>query len=73
MYQPGGIVTNKSMAVSKFMGNPSIADGLQGKSMIGNKSIKKVEGHDFSKTVKTNFEQTINNLKTKPNQKVLED
>lgn len=72
MYQPN----NKSIAVSKVINNNSIT-GLQGKSMIGNSmlngSTRKVEGHDFSKTSKTNFEQTVNNLKNKPNQKVLED
>lgn len=53
MYQPN----QKSMAVSKVIGNNSIT-GLQGRSMINNSNInasKKVEGHDFSKTSKTNF------------------
>lgn len=74
MYQQGkpgqqtGIVANKSMAVSKLMG-----DGLAGKSMMPNKSIKKVEGQDLGKTTKSNFEQTVGNLKNKPNKKVLED
>lgn len=69
MYQPAN--NNKSTVVSKVLGNNSSL-GLQGKSMIGN-STRKVEGHDMAKTTKTNFEQTVQNLKSKPNQKVLED
>ena len=69
MYQPGN--NNKSTVVSKVLGNNSTL-GLQGKSMIGN-TTRKVEGHDMAKTTKTNFEQTVQNLKSKPNQKVLED
>ena len=69
----GGVIANKSMAVSKVMGGNSFVDGIGGKSILQNKSIKKVEGHDFGKTSKSNFEQTVNNLKNKPNQKVVED
>jgi hypothetical protein len=72
MYQPG-IVNNKSMAVSKVMGTSNLVEGVSGKSVLGSKLIKKVEGHDLGKTAKTNFEQTVNNLRNKPNQKVLED
>ena len=72
MYQQG-VVNNKSIAVSKLMGN-SLVDGLSGKSMLANnKSTRKVEGHDLGRTAKSNFEQTVHNLKSKPNQKVLED
>ena len=67
MYQPN----NKSMTTSKLLGSSSIG-GLQGKSMIA-PPTRKVEGHDLAKTTKTNFEQTVQNLKSKPNQKVLED
>jgi hypothetical protein len=67
MYQPG----NKSMVQSKVLGSSAIG-GLQGRSMIGNPT-RKVEGHDLAKTTKSNFEQTIQNLKSRPNQKVLED
>lgn len=67
MYQP----TNKSIVQSKVMGTSAIG-GLQGKSMVAN-TTRKVEGHDLAKTTKTNFEQTVQNLKSKPNQKVLED
>ena len=78
MYQQGSGLANKSVAVSKLIGN-TLGDGLAGKSMLSNesgvqnKSTRKVEGHDLAKTTKTNFEQTVNNLKSKPNQKVLED
>ena len=78
MYQQGSGLTNKSMAVSKVVGNP-LGDGLAGRSIISNKSgipnksTRKLEGHDLGKTAKSNFEQTVHNLKTKPNQKVLED
>jgi hypothetical protein len=65
MYQPA----NKSIATSKLLGSSAIG-GLHGKSMIG-ASTRKVEGHDLAKTTKTNFEQTVQNLKSKPNQKVL--
>jgi hypothetical protein len=82
MYQPGGVVGNKSIAVSKLMGSSGI-DGLAGKSLtphgqavgksaLGGGSTRKVEGHDLAKS-KGNFEQTVSNLKSKPNQKVLED
>lgn len=67
MYQPAN--NNKSTVVSKVLGNNSSL-GLQGKSMINN-STRKVQGHDMAKTTKTNFEQTVQNLKSKPNQKVL--
>lgn len=53
--QGGGIVHNKSMAVSKFMATGGMGEGLTGKSMIPNKSIKKVEGQDFGKTNKSTF------------------
>lgn len=36
-------------------------------------SVKKIEGQDLFGGSKTNFEQKINKLKSKPNQKVLED
>lgn len=81
MYQPGnksgqqgggGVINNKSMAVSKFMGT-GMGEGLVGKSALPNKSMKKIEGHDFGKTNKSTFEQTVSNLKNKPSQKVLED
>lgn len=69
MYQPGG---NRSTVTSKVLPNAStLGIGLQGKSMVN--VPKKVEGHDLAKTTKSNFEQTIQNLKSKPNQKVLED
>jgi hypothetical protein len=67
MYQPG----NKSTVTSKIIPNNSSIGGLQGKSMIN--PTRKVEGHDLAKTTKSNFEQTVHNLKSKPNQKVLED
>jgi len=42
MYQPGGVVANKSVAVSKVFGN-TMEGGLTGKSMIGNRSsVRKV-------------------------------
>lgn len=66
MYQPG----NKSTVTSKVLPNNS-SIGLHGKSMLN--PARKVEGHDLAKTTKTNFEQTVQNLKSKPNQKVLED
>ena len=55
------------------MGTSNLVEGVSGKSVLGSKLIKKVEGHDLGKTAKTNFEQTVNNLRNKPNQKVLED
>lgn len=67
MYAP-----NKQMAVSKMMGS-SMMDGIKGKSMVGVAPSRKVEGHDLGKTTKSNFEQTVNHLKSKPNQRVLED
>jgi hypothetical protein len=71
MYQPG----NKSTVTSKILGSSKVLQssgiGLQGKSMVG--ATRKVEGHDLGKTTKSNFEQTVQNLKSKPNQKVLED
>ena len=78
MYQQGPGLANKSIAVSKVMGN-TLGDGLAGKSLLSNKSAipnkstRKIQGHDLGGTVKSNFEQTVHNLKTKPNQKVLED
>jgi methyl coenzyme M reductase subunit C-like uncharacterized protein (methanogenesis marker protein 7) len=74
MYQTGGksMVGNKSMAVSKVMGS-SMTGGLQGKSMIPNQGVRKVEGHDVGNVVKGSFEQTISKLKSKPSQRVLED
>lgn len=72
MYQPGGVVANKSVAVSKVFGNTM--EGLSGKSMLNNRSsVRKVEGQDFGKTAKSSFEQNVQNLRSKPNQKVLED
>lgn len=56
--QQGGIVNNKSMAVSKFMatgGGGMGEGGLTGKSIMPNKSIRKVEGQDFGKTNKSTF------------------
>ena len=37
MYQQGSSLANKSVAVSKIVGNP-LGDGLAGKSMMSNKS-----------------------------------
>jgi hypothetical protein len=54
MYQPG-VVSNKSMAISKVMGNSSLMEGVSGKSALGSKLVRKVEGHDLGKTAKTNF------------------
>ena len=71
MYQPG-VVNNKSVAVSKVFGN-TMSEGLAGKSMLANKSVRKVEGQDFGRTAKSSFEQNVNNLRSRPNQKVLED
>jgi hypothetical protein len=72
MYQKG-VVANKSVAVSKLLGN-SMTEGLSGKSMLGNnRSTRKVEGHDLGRTAISGFEQTVHHLKNKPNQKVLED
>ena len=37
MYQPGTGLANKSIAVSKLVGN-TLGDGLAGKSLLSNKS-----------------------------------
>ncbi len=49
-----------------------IKSGFQCKQ-INNTAQKKIEGNDLGKTTKTNFEKTVNHLKTKPQNKVLED
>ena len=78
MYQQGSTLGNKSVAVSKLVGN-NLGDGLAGKSMLSNKSVmpnksmRKVEGHDLGRSAKSGFEQTVQSLKTRPNQKVIED
>jgi hypothetical protein len=83
MYQPGSALANKSVAVSKLVGN-NLGDGLIGKSMVSNKSMlpnksmmpkstRKIEGHDLGRTAQSGFEQTVQTLKSRPNQKVLED
>jgi len=41
MYQPG-TVNNKSMAVSKVMGTSNLMEGVNGKSVVGSKLVKKV-------------------------------
>lgn len=89
MYQPGSksTVTSKFVGSSKVLANSVVAggggqggqgfqggmqgSGLQGRSMVA--PPRKVEGHDLGKTTKSNFEQTVQNLKSKPQQKVLED
>lgn len=53
--QQGGIVNNKSMAVSKLMATGGMGEGLAGKSMLANRSMKKVEGQDFGKTNTSTF------------------
>lgn len=54
MYQPSGVVGNKSMAVSKLMGSSGM-EGVAGKSMLAGKlgQTRKVEGHDLAKTGKS--------------------
>ena len=46
-------------------------------TMANRSSVKKVEGQDMFRSTKgigkPNFEQTISNLKNRPNQKVLEE
>ena len=82
MYQPTSksTITSKLVTSSKVMANSAVGGGqglqggmqgsaLQGRSMVA--PTRKVEGHDLGKTTKSNFEQTVQNLKSKPQQKVL--
>lgn len=81
MYQSRVPTSSKIIDGSNLFNNRSNVNGSQGNfggsSKIQNSSIKKIEGQDMGrsgmKTVKTNFEQTVTNLKNKPTQKVLED
>lgn len=83
MYQPGSksTVTSKLIGSSKVLANSAVGGGgfqggMQGSSLQGRSMLappRKVEGHDLGKTTKSNFEQTVQNLKSKPQQKVLED
>ena len=73
--------TSKSMYQSSLkVPSSKLIDGpvlMKSAAMANRSSVKKVEGQDmFTSTKgigKQNFEQTISNLKNRPNHKVLEE